>query len=60
MERKQYFQPEIRVRTIEMEVFLEGGSIINTDNNDGNEDPGYGGGGIGPAYAPEFRNVWDE
>ena len=39
---------------------IDGGSITNiNDGGSGDDGPGYGGEGGGPAYAPEFRSVWD-
>ncbi|MBR5635026.1 MAG: hypothetical protein IKW78_07625 [Prevotella sp.] len=55
-----YLLPEIRVRKIELESLLDTGTVGNTNNNNGDEDPGYGGGSVGPAYSPSFRNVWED
>ena len=53
MKRKLYLSPSIRVRSLEVEYLL-GGSITDINNGESGEDgPGYGGGGSGPAYAPE-------
>ena len=61
MEKKFYLSPSIRVRSLEMERLLDGGSITNiNDGGSGDDGPGYGGEGNGPAYAPEFRNIWDD
>ena len=70
MEKKQYFQPSIRVRRLDIGRMLDIGSI--TDVNGNGTGVGYGGGGTGPAFAPqwgespdriaemEIRSVWDE
>lgn len=58
MMKKNYLQPEIRIRKIEMDSLLDN-SITNIDGGDGN-DPGYGGGGSGPAFAPKWGNLWDD
>ena len=61
MEKKFYLSPSIRVRSLETERLLDGGSITNiNDGGPGDDGPGYGGEGNGPAYAPEFRDSWDE
>ena len=58
--KKIYLSPTIRVRSLDVERLLDGGSITNiNDGGSGNNGPGYGGEGGGPAYAPEFRSVWD-
>ena len=45
-----------------MEQLLDSNSITNINNggSDGEEDLGYGGGGIGPAYAPKHSDMWEE
>ena len=58
--KKIYLSPTIRVRSLDVERLLDGGSITNiNDGGSGNDGPGYGGEGGGPAYAPEFQSVWD-
>lgn len=56
MEKKSYSLPTIRIRIIAVEHILTGGSINNV-NNDGT-DIGYGGEGEGPAFTPEWGNIW--
>ncbi|MBR5689098.1 MAG: hypothetical protein IKX17_01420 [Prevotella sp.] len=61
MKKQLYSTPEIRVRGLEMERLLDSGSITGiNDGGSGDDGPGYGGEGNGPAYAPEFRNIWDD
>lgn len=65
-----YLLPEIRVRSLEMGRLLDSGSITGiNDGGSGDDGPGYGGGGSGPAYAPsrtdefipnEFQSVWSD
>ena len=57
--KKIYLSPTIRVRSLDVERLLDGGSITNINDGSGDDGPGYGGEGGGPAYAPEFRSVWD-
>lgn len=71
MEKKQYIQPSVRVRRLEIENLLVEGSITNVNDNGDGTGVGYGGGGTGPAFAPqwgespdriagmEIRSVWD-
>ena len=71
MEKKQYIQPSVRVRRLEIENLLVEGSITNVNDNGDGTEVGYGGGGTGPAFAPqwgespdriagmEIRSVWD-
>ncbi len=71
MEKKQYIQPSVRVRRLEIENLLVEGSITNVNDNGDGTGVGYGGGGTGPAFAPqwgespdriagmELRSVWD-
>ncbi len=71
MEKKQYIQPSVRVRRLEIENLLAEGSITNVNDNGDGTGVGYGGGGTGPAFAPqwgespdriagmEIRSVWD-
>lgn len=57
--KKIYLSPIIRVRSLDVERLLDGGSITNINDGSGDDGPSYGGEGGGPAYAPEFRSVWD-
>lgn len=71
MDKKQYIQPSVRVRRLEIENLLVEGSITNVNDNGDGTGVGYGGGGTGPAFAPqwgespdriagmEIRSVWD-
>ena len=71
MEKKQYIQPSVRVRRLEIENLLVEGSITNVNDNGDGTGVSYGGGGTGPAFAPqwgespdriagmEIRSVWD-
>ena len=71
MEKKQYIQPSVRVRRLEIENLLVEGSITNVNDNGDGTGVGYGGGGTDPAFAPqwgdcpdriagmEIRSVWD-
>lgn len=71
MEKKQYIQPSVRVRRLEIENLLVEGSITNVNDNGDGTGVGYGGGGTGPAFVPqwgdcpdriagmEIRSVWD-
>lgn len=71
MEKKQYIQPSVRVRRLEIENLLVEGSITNVNDNGDGTGVGYGGGGTGSAFAPqwgdcperiagmELRSVWD-
>ena len=71
MEKKQYIQPSVRARRLEIENLLVEGSITNVNDNGDGTGVGYGGGGTGPAFAPqwgdcpdriagmELRSVWD-
>lgn len=60
--KQGYTQPEVKIRKMEMADFIANSiTDINDGGGDGeNPGPGYGGGGSGPAYAPEFKNVWEE
>lgn len=58
--KKNYLCPSIRVRSLEVERLLDGGSITDINDGGGDDGPGYGGGGTGPAYAPKIKSVWDE
>ena len=59
MEKKQYIQPSVRVRRLEIGNLLIGGSITNVNGNDDGTDIGYGGGGTGPAFAPQWGELPD-
>ena len=56
--KRLYIQPSVRVRRLEIENLLVEGSITNVNGN-GDDTPGYGGGGTGPAYAPQWGEVPD-
>ena len=44
-----------------MEQLLDSGSITGiNDGGSGNDGPGYGGEGNGPAYASEWGSIWDD
>ena len=61
MKKQLYSTPEIRVRGLETERLLDSGSITNiNDGGSGDDGPGYGGEGNGPAYASEWGSIWDD
>ena len=63
--KKMYQHPAIKVRSLELTEMIAN-SINNVngdgDGNDNEDDTGieYGGGGDGPAYAPQYYDVWNE
>ena len=60
MAKKLYLSPAIRVRSLEIERLLDGGSITNINDGGSGDGLGYGGEGGGPAYAPRWGNLWDD
>ena len=57
MNKKYYLRPEIKIRAVKMDCLLSG-SITSVDSGD--DGPGYGGGGTGPAQAPSWGDVWSD
>lgn len=55
MNKKSYLVPEIKIRKLRLDTILTG-SIH--DIGGGDDGPGYGGGGSGPAQAPRGTSVW--
>ena len=57
--KKEYQKPVIFIDIMDCEGQILVESIQEVINVDGNADIEYGGGGSGPARAPQY-SVWDE
>lgn len=58
MKKKAYLKPSATVEQVELMAVLATSNVIT--NTGGNGGIGYGGGGSGPAHAPQFDDLWDD